>query len=54
MNLNDSLNRQRTNVEKLLSETINNNNKITNLVDAYRITNNEGVLHGKGEIAIQD
>ena len=42
MNLNDSLNRQRTNVEKLLSETINNNNKITNLVDAYRITNKEG------------
>jgi hypothetical protein len=42
MNINDSINRIRSNPEKNLSETINNNNNITDLVDAYRFKHKEG------------
>jgi hypothetical protein len=42
MKINDSINRLTSNSEKLLSETIENNNKITNLVDAYRAIHKEG------------
>ena len=42
MKINDSINRLRSTSEKLLSETIESNNKITNLVDAYRSIHKEG------------
>jgi exonuclease III len=42
LNSNDSLNRLRNNPEIRLSETIVNNNKITNLLDSYRIVHKEG------------
>jgi exonuclease III len=42
MNPNDSLNRNRTNVEKNLSNTIASNNKITNLIDSYRSMHKSG------------
>ena len=42
MKTNDSLNRMRPNSEKLLSETIVSNNKITDLVDAYRYKHKDG------------
>jgi hypothetical protein len=39
---NDSLNRNRSNVEECLADTIVNNNKITNLVDSYRSMHKDG------------
>jgi len=38
----DSLNRNSSTNEKLLAETIHSNNKITNLVDSYRLAHKEG------------
>jgi hypothetical protein len=42
MKPNDSLKRLVSNSEKCLLETKENNNKITNLVDAYRLKNKDG------------
>jgi hypothetical protein len=42
MKINDSINRLTSNSEKLLSKTITDNNKITNLIDAYRAIHKEG------------
>ncbi len=42
MNENDSLNRNNTKNEKSLADTINSNNKITKLVDAYRLIHKNG------------
>jgi exonuclease III len=42
LNLNDSLNRNRSNSKKCLAETIKNNNKITNLEDSYRAMHKDG------------
>jgi exonuclease III len=42
MNEHDSINRNRNTAEKCLSDTIRNNNKITNMSDSYRFIHKEG------------
>jgi exonuclease III len=51
LTIGDSLNRQRTHKEEILSEAIRNNNKITKLVDGYRsVHNTEGYTWKRGKI----